>query len=273
MADRNLHVALGKLLKPLIRALIRYGVSHGEFTDIAKRVYVDTAERDFPLAGRKQSISRVSMLTGINRKEVKRISRLVLLADDGVVTSYNRAVRIISGWNRDGDFTDGESLPIPLAVDGGHSSFTDLVKRYSGDIPVRAVLDELLRVGAVSEDADGLIHLTVDSAYVPHKDKDAQFDIMGNCVADLLTTLDHNLESAAEDTRLQLTTAYDNLPTDAVQMFKRISHDRCVALLKEFDQWLGEHDRDANPNVAGDGHMRAGIGIYYIEEDRGEEDS
>jgi|TARA_Y100000310_G_scaffold333635_2_gene411583 hypothetical protein len=272
MAERNLHLALEKLLKPLIRALIRYGVSHGEFADIAKRVYVDTAERDFPLAGRKQSISRVSMLTGISRKEVRRIGQLVLLAEGDVSTSYNRAVRIISGWNRDSDFADGES-PMPLAVDGSDGSFTELVKRYSGDIPVRAVLDELLRVGAVFEDADGLIHLTVGAAYVPHQDKDAQFEIMGNCVADLLATLDHNFESAADDTRLQLTTAYDNLPSEAVHLFKQMSHDRCVALLREFDQWLSDHDRDSSADVEGEGRVRAGIGIYFFEEDIAEEDS
>lgn len=273
MANRNLHIAVGKLLKPLIRVLIRYGVSHGEFIDIAKRVYVDTAEREFPLSGRKQSISRVSMLTGINRKEVGRIRQLALLAEDEVNASYNRAVRIISGWNRDGDFADDQFRPLPLAVDAGRGSFAELVKRYSGDIPVRAVLDELLRVGAVFEDADGLIHLTADSAYVPHQDKDAQFDIMGSSVADLLATLDHNFESAAEDTRLQLTTAYDNLPIETVQRFKQLSHDRSVALLKEFDQWLAEHDRDSSLNLQGEGHMRAGIGIYYFEEEIVEQDS
>lgn len=273
MANRNLHVAVGKLLKPLIRVLIRYGVSHGEFIDIAKRVYVDTAEREFVLSGRKQSISRVSMLTGINRKEVRRISQLAQLAEDDINASYNRAVRIISGWSRDGDFADDQLRPLPLAVDAGSGSFTELVKRYSGDIPVRAVLDELLRVGAVFEDADGLIHLTADSAYVPHQDKDAQFDIMGSSVADLLATMDHNFESAAENTRLQLTTAYDNLPVAAVRRFKQISHDASVALLKEFDQWLSEHDRDANVNVEGEGRLRAGIGIYYFEEELGEQDS
>lgn len=273
MATQKLYLAVRRLLKPLVRVLIRYGVSHGEFTDISKRVYVDTAEREFPLAGRKQSISRVSMLTGINRKEVRRIRQLAALAADEVTTSYNRAVRIISGWNRDRDYVDDQSQSRPLALVGGNGSFTDLVKRYSGDIPVRAVLDELLRVGAVFEDDNGLIHLSVDSAYIPHQDKDAQFNIMGRSVADLLATLDHNFESLAEDTRLQLTTAYNNLPIEAVQRFKQFSHDRCVALLKEFDQWLAEHDRDSSNSVEGEGRMRAGIGIYYIEEEIGEQDS
>lgn len=272
MASQSLQTAVGKLLRPLIRVLIRYGVSHAEFADIAKRVYVDTAEREFTLPGRKQSMSRVTMLTGIYRKEVRRIMQLADLAEDEVTTSHNRAVRIISGWNRDSEFSDSQTRPRPLALDGD-GSFSELVKRYSGDIPVRAVLDELLRVEAVFRDADGLIHLTVDTAYVPHQDKDAQFNIMGSSVADLLTTLDHNFESTAEDSRLQLTTAYDNLPLEAVQRFKKLCRDRCTDLLNEFDHWLGEHDRDSNENVLGEGRLRAGIGIYYIEEEIGEQDA
>lgn len=265
-------MAVATLLKPLIRALIRYGVSHGEFADIAKRVFVESAENDFTLTGRKQSISRISMLTGVNRKEVTRIRRLEALEDDETTPAYNRAVRIISGWNRDADFSSDGTLPGPLPMEGA-GSFSDLVKRYSGDIPVRAVLDELLRVGAVSIDDEGLIHLTSESAYVPAEDKDAQFNIMGNSVADLLSTLDHNFESGAGATRLQLTTAYNNLPREAVRQFQTMSHDRSVALLRDFDQWLGKYDRDASADVEGEGRLRAGIGIYYFEENLGHQDS
>ena len=279
MASRILHISVGKLLRPLIRVQIRYGVSHGEFTDIAKRVYVETAELDFrPNARRKQSTSGVSMMTGINRKEVGRIRKLPVwgedeLAEDEVATSYNRGVRIISGWSRDGDFVDERSEPRPLALDGGNGSFTDLVKRYSGDIQVRAVLDELLRLGAVVEGSDGLVRVTTDAAFVPHKDKDAKFNIMGSSAADLLATLDHNIECAFEDRRLQLTTAYNNLPREAVRRFALFSHDRSVALLREFDQWLAEHDRDSSDNVQGEGRLRTGIGIYFIEEEVGEQGS
>ena len=79
MNDEHLHplfAALLKLLRPLVRILLRNGVSHRTFAEIAKWGYVDVAHQEFGLEGRKQSISRVSVLTGLSRKEVMRVRNL-----------------------------------------------------------------------------------------------------------------------------------------------------------------------------------------------------
>ena len=64
--------AVCKLLRPLVRILLRNNVPHSMFCDFAKWVYVDVALREFQLPGRKRSISRVALLTGLSRKEVLR---------------------------------------------------------------------------------------------------------------------------------------------------------------------------------------------------------
>lgn len=263
-----LKTATRKLLEPLVRILIRYGLSFGEFQSIAKQVYVEVADKDFRLPNRKQTIARMAMLTGIQRKEVSR-----LIAEDidvlaSLDISYNRAVRVISGWHRDAEFLGHDGEPCALPFDGEEGSFSGLVKRYSGDLTARAVLDELERVGSVRRDEEGLIHLATESGYIPSGDQEAQFNIMGLSVADLLGTLDHNLEADGRDTRLQLTTAYNNLPLSAVEQFRRLSREQSLALLKQLDEWLAEHDRDVGGEPASEreGRFRAGIGIYYIEE-------
>ncbi|MBD3646721.1 MAG: hypothetical protein HUJ31_04545 [Pseudomonadales bacterium] len=99
------------------------------------------------------------------------------------------------------------------------------------------------------------------------------FNNMGSAGCDLFSTIDHNFECAPDDTRLQLTVAYNNLPEKAVRRFQHISHEDCLGLLKKFDAWLAEQDRDANPEAAdsndsiSDDRFRAGIGIYYFEEE------
>ncbi len=261
----SLKSAISRLLRPLARIMLRYGVSYGEFAEIARQIFVDTADEDFPLPGRKQSVSRIAVLTGLSRKEVSR-----LRGQTGVVveqTSYNRGVRIISGWNRDPEFLDESGIPLGLDAEGPDSGFAILVKRYSGDIPTRAALDELLRVGAIRRDSDGKIHLNSESAYVPSDDKDSQFQILGVCVSDLLSTIDYNLEAGSGNTRLQLTTAYDNLPDTAVESFRALSKQEARLLLRKMDEWLAEHDRDSNDEIQGEGRVRAGIGIYYIEQE------
>lgn len=268
MVDSTLNTATHKLLEPLVRILIRYGLSFGEFQSIAKQVYVEVADKDFRIPNRKQTIARMAMLTGIQRKEVSRLIGVHGDVTDSLDISYNRAVRVISGWHRDAEFLGDDGEPSSLPFDGEDGSFSGLVKRYSGDLTARAVLDELERVGSVRRDDEGLIHLATESGYIPSGDQEAQFNIMGLSVADLLGTLDHNLEADGRETRLQLTTAYNNLPLSAVEQFRRLSREQSLALLKQLDEWLAEHDRDVSGESASEqeGRFRAGIGIYYIEE-------
>ena len=90
MADQALSSSVAGLLRPLVKILMYYGVSFAEFAEIAKRVFVETAQDDFQIKGRKQTISRVAMLTGIQRKEVSRLRQLSSLNDSELDAAYNR---------------------------------------------------------------------------------------------------------------------------------------------------------------------------------------
>ena len=269
----SLHHAVLRLLRPLIRMLIRRGVSYSEFADLARRVFVEVADEDFRLDQRKQSVSRISMLTGIQRKEVSHIRKHPVDEDTSLRQSYNRSARVISGWRRDSAFTDQSGHPLSLPF-SGNVSFSELVRRYSGDIPARAVLDELARVGSVEQDDTQHIRLVGDGAHVV-RGGDAAYQVLGMAAADLMGSIDHNLESTPEDSRLQLTVAYDNLSADAVRRFKQLSHEQSMSLLHRMDDWLAEQDRDSNPDAgsADDERHRAGIGIYFFEEPYEDDDS
>jgi hypothetical protein len=136
--------AITNLLRPMVMFLLRNGVPYQTFADIAKRVYVDLATEKFDIPGRKQSKSRVAILTGLSRREVLRVKRLPAQDDLGALDRINRAARVIAGWVRDRRFSDESGQPTDLPFEGGNVSFLQLVKLYSGDAPARAVLDELL---------------------------------------------------------------------------------------------------------------------------------
>ena len=59
---------------------------------------------------------------------------------------------------------------------------------------------------------------------------------------------------------------YDNLPEKSISGLRALGAQRAQALLETMDGWLSRHDRDVNPSLKGTGRMRAGIGIYYFEE-------
>ncbi len=256
-----------KLLRPLVRILLRNGVPFGTFADLAKWVYVDVAAKDFGIAGRKQTDSRVSVITGLSRKEVRRVKGLPTPNEMGTTERYNRAARVIGGWVRDPSFQDAQSSPAALPIDGSGATFSQLVSKYSGDVPTRAVLDELLRVHAVERGEDDRIRL-LDRAYVPRTGEDDKLGILGTDVAHLIATIDHNLVCDPVDAYFQRKVAYDNLPAEAIPEFRELVEKHAQALLEFFDRWLVERDRDSNPQITGTGRKGAGVGIYFFAEDR-----
>ena len=267
-----LSAAVARILKPLIRMLLRSGVSYGTFADIAKRQYIEVALNEFSIEGRKQSVSRVSVITGLTRKEVRRLIGLDQAQEDQISDRYNRAARVVAGWRRDKDFLDQQGNPMDLFISGDAKSFQGLVRRYSGDIPYRAVLDELDAAGSVErldEDRVRLIH----RAYLPKADESMKLHILGVDTALLIDTIDHNLNMKHQPPRFQRKVLYDNLPTEALPEFRRLSSKAGQALLEKLDKWLSGHDRDVNPKAAGTGRNTVGVGIYYFEEQRDREET
>lgn len=268
---KPLFAAILKVLKPLVRILLRNGVSYGMFADFAKWVYVEIANNEFCITGRKQSTSRVSIVTGLSRKEVKRVQQLPRPDDRTTNERYNRAARVIAAWRREPDYRDAGGKPASLPMTGAGSTFSELVKRFSGDMPARAIFDELERVGAAKRLKDGRVRLLTRS-YVPEGSDADTLQILGNDVGLLISTIDHNLKSHINDTPFfQRKVAYDNLPDHALPQFRKLSAKKAQALLEKLDSWLAEHDRDVSPDIEGEGRNYAGLGIYYFERKNTEE--
>lgn len=264
--ERAIDLAVARLLRPLFRVLLRHGKSYRAFEELAKRTYVEVAMEDFGIPGKKPSVSRASILSGLTRKEVQRLLQTPA-PDDAAGEHHNRAARVLTAWVRDADFHDPQGLPRPLAVDG-EIGFATLVKRHSGDMPVRAVLDELLRVGAVEQQADGRIALLA-RGYVPRRGAPEMVAMLGTDVADLIETIDHNLHQAGEPgqaPRFQRKVMYRDVPAHAMPAFRLLSAERAQTLLEQLDRWL--HSACSREAPAGEPQpgARVGVGIYYFEE-------
>lgn len=255
---------LVRIMKPIVRMLLRNGVTYQAFADTVKTLYVQVAADEFKIPGRKQSDARVSVITGLSRKEVKRVSLLELRADTEHYVRYNRAARVISGWTQDRDFLDRHDTPIDLPLDGPGPSFVELVRRYSGDAPPRAVLDELERVGAVERLQDGRITL-LTRAYIPQTDDADKIGVLGLAVGDLLNSIEHNFWGNGGEPYFQRMVSNQALPLTAVPEFRAVSKRKCQQLLESLDQWLTEHEADER-KVARADVKRVGVGIYYFED-------
>jgi hypothetical protein len=201
----------------------------------------------------------------LSRKEVVRLTNLQ--SDEPLETKgpLNRASRVISGWLRDPDFLSEDNEPKVLTLRGGVSSFEELVARYSGDITARAILDELIRVGAVEKLDKQNVRLK-HHGYIPDKSLSEKIDVLSTHAYDLLTTGVHNLTHDKGQLRFQRQVTYHDIPQSIIDEFQKYSHDKSLALLLEFDRWLAEKKKTAN-TASDEPKGRVGVGIYYFNND------
>jgi hypothetical protein len=265
--DKALPAAVLRLMRPLVRILLRNGMAYGTLAELVRKVYVDVAYREFAPEGKKQTVSRVSALTGLTRKEVRR------LLDDGMSAAapgqerYNRAIRVISGWVNDRRFLGSNGKPADLPVEGVRKSFALLVKDYSGDIPTQAMLSMLEEAGSIRL-VKGKVRL-IRHAYVPSGDAAEKIEILGSDVFELVSTIDYNLSAETDDLRFQRKVSYDNIDPEALDKLKKMSFSSAQALLEKLDKHYS-----ASELKEGTGKKRGkyiSLGIYYHEQDPSEE--
>jgi Family of unknown function (DUF6502) len=265
MQDRPaLAAAVRTVLRPLVRVLLRNEVDVWTLVETVKQLYVDVASKEFPAAERKPTVSRVSLLTGLTRKEVSRLWEQDETA--GVDSArYNRSASVVTGWIRSPGYQDAAGNPLELAFDGARRSFSELARRFGADVTPRALLDELVQAGVVERTPTKRLRLLA-RGYVPRTDAGEKLGILGSDVADLISSVDHNIVSPPEQAFFQRKVAYDNLVSACLPELRERAARRGQTLLEALDEFMAANDRDANPSVGGEGRHRAVIGIYYYEE-------
>lgn len=259
-----LNAALAKILRRLAHLVLRQGFTYEHFEEIAKRVFIEVAESDFPVEGRRTTTTRVATITGIPRKEVARLRKLSLASDEDVAERRNRAAWVLTAWLRDERFLDAKGDPRDLPFEGP-DSFSELVRSYSGDVTPRAVADELQRNGALEQTEAGTLRLRARS-YTPETGSKELFEIFGTDTGELMDTITHNLLRAPGSHRLyQQKVLYDDVPVEYLDAFRKLSGRMSQHLLEEMDRWLADHDRESNPKVLGTGKARVGLMIFQIQ--------
>ncbi len=262
-------------MQPLVRILVRNGVSYQEFAELLKSVFVEVAERDFTIAGRKSSQSRIAILTGLSRKEVSR--QKAILAGGGPIdatSNLNGITRLLVGWHSDPEYTGPYGMPIEVPFESaGGPSFTQLVKRHSGDMAPRAVLDELMRVGAVDELGNGLLRV-LTLAYIPQRLNPDALERFGEVVRNFICTYEYNMErppSASGAGRFErIVFPDDGLRPSLMPAFEKLIRTKGQQLLVELLNWLNaqEISQDAKPSDST--RINTGVGIYHFIDDGSE---
>jgi hypothetical protein len=141
--------ALQDLLTELAVVLLPRGMTPKRFGQLARSAFVQAAAGISKLQNGRVNYSRVAAQTGLTRADVTRLLRHKVV--DAEARGQTAVERVIGGWRADREFVIKPGVPKHLPITGRRGSFVHLVKKYGGDLPHRAVLHELRRIGAVRE--------------------------------------------------------------------------------------------------------------------------
>ncbi len=257
-----MQTAIVRILTPLVRVLLRNGIAWGAFADIARKVYVDGGFEEARRQGKKLTVSNVSIITGLNRKEVKRLREAESYQDDQSLKKLNRIARVLAGWQHDAEFTDEQGEPIELKLEGEHASFSRLVKRFSGDMPVVAMLNALIDGNSIQVLDDGVIRL-INRNYLPKGDPDNKLNILGIDTAELISTIDHNISiQNTQDAWFQRKASNTFVDETALPQFRQQLSEQAQLFLEQIDSDLSKlESKQTKP------HRAVSVGIYYYQSD------
>ncbi len=258
LVPEPLRQVIVQILTPLIRILLRNGVAYGTFSDIVRKIYVDVAFRETERQGQKTTISNVSILTGINRKEVKRLRESETATSEVPLKKANRLVRVLAAWQIEPDFLDAENQPLELPIEGDKVSFTALVRRFSGDMPVVAMLNALRDAGHVEMVGQERVRL-VKHSLLPQVDTEQKLILLGTDTAELIETIDHNMQvQDSKDTWFQAKAWNVQVRCSELDVLKQRINRQALQLLKAVDADFSEHEtNDENDRC------QVAVGIYF----------
>lgn len=262
---KPLLAACRHLLHPLVRILLRHGVSYGEFADSVRGAYIDIAKAELIPQGRPQSDSRLGILTGISKEEVHRVRALDDQNDSEV--GLNRIARVLQGWCQDPEYLGPYGLPLEIPLEGDGVSFEQLVKTYADDASTRALLDELLRVNAAHETDDGYVRL-LNRAYLPSPLDPVGLERLGNVVNYFIDTVDFNLQKKkqGEGRFERYAITMEGLSAGKFAAFDELIREKGQELLEILDDWLGQNEIKGGHKLPPADSIRTGVGIFHFVE-------
>jgi hypothetical protein len=259
--------AVRRLLRPVVREMIASGLTYTTFNQLVKQLFLDVAAEDFALPFKRQTDSRLALVTGISRKEISQLRRRRHGVADMPEVEESVVTHVIGRWMAGPPFATPDGIPRRLryeSADPNAVSFARLVRELGIDIPVRAVLDELLHIGSAALLPDGEVELRRE-VHIPAADSEGKLALLGSDTAELFSTIMHNIEGG-EAPWLQRKVVYDNVGGDALPALREEARHGGLDFVRRANALLASYDRDRHPDAPGGRRSRVVVGVYYFEE-------
>jgi hypothetical protein len=262
--------ALRKLLRPLIKLMLAHGITYPYLSDLLKGLFVEVAQQDFRLDNKSPTDSRVSLVSGVHRKDVARLRSLLDSAEAIETSVVPRGAQLVAHWMGQPKYLleDGSPRPLArLASEGGELSFEALVSSVNTDIRSRVVLDEWLNLGVAHLDEQGRVCLNT-AAFVPTLGADEKAFYLGHNLHDHASAAVHNL-LAGEPPFMERSVHYNALTPASVASLNQMSEALGMKALLAINKAAMDaeaKDQAAAATGAAPPDQRFTFGMYFFTE-------
>ncbi|MDW3183527.1 MAG: DUF6502 family protein [Roseobacter sp.] len=251
--------ALRRLLRPLVRALIAQGVSAPALYRIVKQTYVEVASADL---GTAATDSRITVLTGVHRRDVKEFRTRDQEEDGETQRKVSILLTVVGRWMSDPVYLDnGQPRVLPRFGREG-PSFETLVQSISRDIRPRTVLDELTRQGITGIDEDQVSLMS--EGLVGSADTDQKLHFFAHNLGDHMQAAVENLLSD-DPQHLERAVFYNHLNAESVEEVESEARRLSLDALRQINALAA--GRQAKDKTEASATHRFRFGLFFYKED------
>lgn len=254
--------AVKMALRPVMRLCLRRSIKLMEIFELAKQVLVEIAQEELARSGSDSSVSKISVMSGVHRRDVTRL----LHPKNEAVRPESVVSKVIGQWQNDKRFIDKNGAPRVLKTKGVKSDLFKLVRSVSSDLAPYTILFELERLGLV-ECQNGSARL-VRRLHLAKDDLSAGYAMFGEDLRDLGEAIDRNLHSgkpdSAESKNLHLKTEFSAIPRDKIPEISRWLLVAGSKFHHRVERYLAKFDRDITNQKAGKDDVRVAYGSFCL---------
>ena len=251
--------ALRTLMQPLATLSVARGMSFATVEEMLKNAFVDAARTTHSNAVQHRMVSRISTVTGLNRREV---SRLLKTDSSTAPTRRSPATQVFTRWVSEPSLKDAKGKPLSLPRQGPAPSFDELARSVNRDVHPRSLLEELCRLGLVRMEGK-TVHVERES-FVPKEDIDRMLGFLGSNVGDHLRAAVANVLSDPP-AHLEQAVFADELSQLSLDKLREVMRAQWQVLLQATVPLLHQliaADRAAKRNQ----DQRVRVGMYMFAE-------
>jgi hypothetical protein len=250
---------LRNLLRPAVRFAIRRGIKVRTITEELKGLLLEEAHHELARTHEDVNVSRLSVITGLQRRDIQRLSTPI---PDATNKHLDLMTRVIGTWSTNERFSRG-SQPRELSLSGSESDFAILVRSVSSDLNPSTILFELERLRLVERDGNCVRLLW--SAYQISGDVDDAYALLERDLSCLVMGVDHNITRQTQPPNLHISTRFDNVSTEALARIRDWLLHRGAAFHAEIREFVGSFDKDINPQRYSEpGGARVTVGSFSL---------